>query len=92
MSTQSEKRLTLPFENLPLYRKPSTNKNLKSKLPTAKQLVHDLTNNAQLILSYLEMDDARKALAATQESIRILLQLTRLIGTPYIGVDRRRAG
>ena len=51
---------------------------------TAKVLVHQLTNNAQLILGYLELGDHVKALAATKESIRILRQLTRIIGTAYV--------
>jgi hypothetical protein len=51
---------------------------------TAKVLIHQLTNNAQLILGYLELGEQAKALAATKESIRILRQLTRIIGTAYV--------
>ncbi len=49
----------------------------------AKSLIHQLTNNAQMILGYLELGDNAKALKAAKESIRLLKNLTRLIGTPF---------
>lgn len=50
---------------------------------TVKQQVHDLTNNAQLIISYLEMGNTEKSLQATKASIKILDQLAKEIGTAY---------
>lgn len=49
----------------------------------AKTLIHQLTDNAQMILGYLELEEPVKALAATKESIRLLKELTKIIGSPY---------
>lgn len=48
----------------------------------AKALVYQVTNNAQMILGYMELHEATKALQAAKESIRLLENLKALIGTP----------
>lgn len=49
----------------------------------SKLLVHQLTNNSQRILGYLELGDVVKALAAAKDGITTLTQLSQVLGTAY---------
>lgn len=81
----------MPERKLPPPQDPSAPENHPSQqaLPHAKELVHQLTNSAQQIISYLELNEPDKALAATRDAIGLLLRLAALIGPFYLAVDRQ---